>query len=198
MADVQLCTVADLQNQGHMQGLSVADTAWCTNAIKGLTKLAEKMTGRMFTIAERTRPFNIIADQRVIRVPAYGHESSVINSIWQSLSSVNDATTLVSADTYVFDYENGIIERRLGCWLPGVAAVRVKWTGGLASDVSPVVAMQDDLKFAAIMQVSAWYQRRNHLDVASTSMAGDSTTRFSEVDLLPMVKRTIESYAMDL
>lgn len=184
-----LCRVEDLPKHSTM---STEDIAWCETHIRLFSRLAESEMGRSLRFIERTRDFSIRPFQRVVRLPAYGHPESAVTSVWSTLSGVYDATTLVDPATYIFDTDTGVLERRFTDWLAGVFALRVAWTGGMAVDATQV---PEDLKGAAIMQVASWYQRRDQLNVNSMSLGGESTSRFSEVDLLPLTKRVLASYS---
>ena len=187
-----LCKVDDLTKQRSMKDMGVEDRSWCETQIREFSRLAEKYTGREFMFMERTRDFTVSAYQSMIRVKAFGHPDSAIGDLWQSLSGVYDSTTRLADSDYVFDWEeNGIITKRFGNFLAGVHSVRVKWTGGVAADTDQV---PEDLRGVAITQVTAWYQRRDSLNIASQSIGGETITRFSEMDLLPLTKRVLDDY----
>jgi len=187
-----LLSLDDLVQTGSMKNMSDGDKALCETFIRTFSRLAENYTGRQLRLVERTKTFDIRYEQAIVRLNAYGHPDTAITTVWQSLGGVYDATTVLDPTAYTFDIDTGLLRKRFGCFLQGVGALRVKWTGGVAASVGQV---PEDLRGVGVLQVAAWYQRRDQLNVQSLSLGGESSTRFAEIDLLPITKRVLDAYS---
>ena len=76
--------------------------------------------------------------------------------------------------------------------------LRVTYTGGYVLPGSTPgagqTALPDEVELACIEQVALWYQRRNHLGLASVPTAERTFYKLAEVDLLPQVEAIVQKY----
>jgi hypothetical protein len=83
-------------------------------------------------------------------------------------------------------------------WCDYPDAIEVKHRSGYcAAGVTPSTgetALPDDLREAAIEQVSFIFKRRDDIGLSSNSMQGGSINVFSSMDLLPLVKAILDKY----
>ena len=123
-----------------------------------------------------------------------------IASICESyLYDFASATALI-ADT---DYRlvnagyTGILWRCYGEWANVPGSVRVVYRGGYCSaGQSPgegEYPLPSDLREAAIEQSSFIYKRKDDLGLSAVGFQGGSMSKFSAIDLLPMVKKVLDT-----
>jgi len=124
-----------------------------------------------------------------------------VNSIKESYTyDFTNATALTANTDYrlVDSGVKGLIYRYYGIWPLLPDSVELKYRGGYVSagqtPAAGETAMPDDLREAAIMQASFIFKRRNDIGLTSVSAEGGSINSFSPMDLLPMVKDTLNNY----
>lgn len=182
----ELCTFDDVGLQ--RPNPADADRSYIEFLIDAFTRQVETMTSRLIRVRSRTELFSPCYGQRAVQLAAYPVES--ITSVKESLDGDFSTATAYDADNYYAD-ANGILRMRWRPFFEGIGSLQVVYTGGIARDVSAVPA---DLRLAAARQVAYISQRRSTLGVMSESVGGQSVSTFAE-DLLPDVKRVVESYA---
>ena len=123
-----------------------------------------------------------------------------ITSLKEAIDYDFDLDTLVANTDYrlVAGGKNGIIYR-MGCnWYEMDDSIQVIYKGGyVPAGQTPgtgETAMPADLREAAIMQTSFIFKRKDDIGLSAVSFQGGSINKFSEVELLPMVKDTLLSY----
>lgn len=124
-----------------------------------------------------------------------------ITSIKEALDyDFASADALVADEAYriLNDGVNGILFRIYGAWFDTPDATQVIYRGGYcAVSESPgdgETALPDDIREAAIEQAGFLFKRRDDLGLSAISFEGGSISKFSAIDLLPMVKKTLDRY----
>lgn len=107
-----------------------------------------------------------------------------------------DPLTLADLD-YTLDAESGVLQWATPLGGPdGIA--RVTYTGGYVLPGDEItagqIALPADLEVACLELVANWYQRRDQLGLTSVSAGGGSATQIVGLNLLPLVKESIEPY----
>lgn len=83
-------------------------------------------------------------------------------------------------------------------WFEVPDSIQVIYKGGYCSagqtPGTGEFALPADLREAAIEQASFFFKRRDDLGLAGVSFEGGSISKFSAMDLLPMVKKVLDNY----
>lgn len=192
---VMLCTFEDIKM--HLSGIKDSDQQLIEMMIEAFSTRAESECDRRFkksTVASpTTEVFSVKENNWTIRVRRYPIDSVVeLVEAWDGDFDGPLALLKESMDYGVIAHE-GRIKLRVRPFYKGESNVRIKYAGGLARDVG---AVPMDLRFAAIRQISYWYQRRTQAGVQEVSMAraGREELMPSAQDLLPDVIQTLGFY----
>lgn len=126
-----------------------------------------------------------------------------ITSIREALDYDFTAADALVADTdyrIVNDGRNGICLRIWADWDNTPDSIQVIYKGGYcAAGVTAgagETALPDELREAAIEQATFFFKRRDDLGLSSVSCQGGAIQKFSAMDLLPIVKNTLDRYVM--
>lgn len=110
------------------------------------------------------------------------------------------ATALVANVDYriVKGGKNGILYRIAMDWLNVPDCTEIKWRGGYcAAGITPATgefALPDDLREAAILQTTLVFKRKDDIGLSSVGAQGGSASKFTDIELLPMVKEILKDY----
>jgi len=195
-----LCTLTDLKER-----LGITDTTYdiaLNLIIDGVGSLFDSYTGRtlIVTSADVTEFYAGCGPSlQLRRFPIV-----VITSIKESYDyDFDDDDSLLTVDE---DYRIiaggrfGIIRRVYSDWLDIPDSIEVIGRGGYcAAGVTPgeaEFALPSDLREAAIEQASFIWKRKDDLGLSGVSSEGGSINKFSDMDLLPMVKRILDKYRL--
>jgi hypothetical protein len=192
---LMLCTFEDVKM--HLNGIKDSDQQLIEMMIEAFTTRAESDCDRRFrksTVASPTiEYFSVKDDNWTLRVRRYPIDSVVqIIEAWDGDFDGPLALEKEPLDYGVIPHE-GRIKLRVRPFYKGNVNVRMTYVGGLARDVG---AVPMDLRFAAIRQVSHWYQRRTQAGVQEVSMAraGREEVMPTAYDLLPDVVQVLGFY----
>jgi hypothetical protein len=124
-----------------------------------------------------------------------------VTSIKEALDYDFDSATALTVDS---DYRlvragaNGIIYRPYGSWPSVEDSVQAIYRGGYCpAGQAPgdgEFALPSDLREASIEQASFLFKRRDDIGLTGVSFEGGSISKFSAMDLLPMVKKILDAY----
>ncbi len=110
------------------------------------------------------------------------------------------ATALTADSDYrlIDGGKKGILYRLYSNWYEFDDSIQVIYKGGYCSagqtPGSGEFALPNDLREAAIEQVSFLFKRRDDIGLASVGFEGGSINKFSPMDLLPMVQKVLDDY----
>lgn len=196
-----LCTIADIKAR---LGLTTTDhDAVLTQIAAGFTALADRFCGRTLLVTAGDVTEYYTGHCNMIQLRRYPVVS--ITSIKECYGYNFDDVDPLTADT---DYRlidsgsdnRGVIARLWSSWYNGFDGIQVVYRGGYcAAGVSPTeetneVALPDDLREAAIEQCSMIFKRRDDIGLSGISFDGGSFSKFTAMDLLPMVKSVLTDY----
>jgi hypothetical protein len=191
-----LCTLDDLKTR---LGLTGEHDATLTRILLSFAAIAKTWTGRTLVApaADATEYYTGVGN--FMQVTAY--PVITITSIKEALDyDYANATPLVANTDYrlVNSGLKGVLYRAWGDWLGYPDSIQIVYRGGYcAAGVTPgegEFALPDDLREAAIEQCSFIFKRRDDIGLSSNSFQGGGINVFSSMDLLPMVKETLDSY----
>jgi hypothetical protein len=193
----RICTLTDVRDR-----LGISDTehdAAINRIISGLESIFDGHTKRKLLVnaADVTEYFSACGNRlQFNRYPVVS-----ITSIKQAIDYDFDSADALTADS---DYRllangrNGIIYRMLISWFEVPDSIQVVYRGGYCSagqtPGTGEYALPADLREAAIEQASFFFKRRDDLGLAGVSFEGGSISKFSSMDLLPMVKKILDNY----
>ncbi len=109
------------------------------------------------------------------------------------------ATALTAGTDYLSPlYDNGgtlVVRYPLSEYYESPGALKVVYTGGMATDTDSFVAAYPDIASAVDTQVSHEWQRRNALGVSSVSSPDGTTASLSFDRWIPSVKQVLDFHA---
>jgi len=196
-AVARICTLADVTER-----LAISDAEYdlmLARIVAGIEAVFSDYCRRplIVTASDVTEYFTGCGDRLQLRRYPIASITSIVEALDFDFAS---ATALV-ADT---DYRlvnagiNGILWRRYAWWHNDPDSIRAIYRGGYCSaGQSPgegETAMPADLREAAIEQASFIFKRRDDIGLSAVGFEGGSMSKFSAVDLLPMVRRILDSY----
>jgi hypothetical protein len=191
-----LCTLDDIKTR---LGLTAEHDAALTRIIASFKSLAESYTQRGLILPDTDATEYYTGAGAYLQVKSYPLAS--ITSIKEADDyDFDGAAALVLNDDYrtVGNGVRGVLYRTWADWLAIADSIQVIYRGGYAAaGVTPgtgQTALPDDLREAAIEQCSFIFKRRDDIGLSSNSFQGGSINVFASMDLLPLVKQTLDCY----
>ncbi len=193
----RICTLADVKDR---LGETETDHDVTINRIiTGLEAIFNEYTRRTLIVNAADVTEYYTTEGRYLQLNRYPVVS--ITSIKQAIDYDFDNTDVMTADT---DYrligagKNGIIYRMNLSWFATADSIQVVYRGGYtAAGQEPgdgEFAMPADLREAAIEQTSFIHKRKDDIGLAGVGFEGGSISKFSSMNLLPMVKKILDNY----
>ncbi|MDD5011966.1 MAG: hypothetical protein PHQ00_07575 [Phycisphaerae bacterium] len=194
----QLCTIADIKDRLGI-GSNTEYDAMLNRIILGLEEIFNNETGRKLLMTDSDVTEYYTGESAFLQLERYPVIS--ITSIKESaLYTFGDESALTANTDYRLTKEakNGIIYRMNCKWSGYEDSIQLVYRGGYCgADETPGTgehALPADLREAAIMQACFIYKRRSDIGLSSVSAEGGSISKFSAMDLLPLVKVTLTKY----
>jgi len=193
----RICTLADVKGRLGISDTDHDDTI--NRIISGLTTLFETHCERplLLNAAETTEYYT--GKGGYLQLHRYPVVS--ITSIKESLTYDFDGASAMVENT---DYRlskaglNGVVVSLLCDWSSDPDSIQVVYNGGYCSaGQTPGEgewALPADLREAAIEQASFIFKRKDDLGLSGVGFEGGSINKFSPMDLLPMVRKILDSY----
>lgn len=194
----RLCTLADVKDRLGLSSGTEYDTL-INRIIAGLTAVFEREVRRplLLTAADSTEYYT--GDGPFLQVDRY--PVAALTSIKVATDYVFTSAEALVADT---DYrllrsgEKGILHRLYMDWEDQPDCIQIVYRGGYCSaGVTPgtgETALPADLREAAILQSAFLFKRKDDIGLSSVSYDGGSISKFSALDLLPLVKDILGNY----
>lgn len=149
----------------------------------------EKHLNRSIEAIQRTEYFDVDDGQKVFFVSAYPISAIAIYNDY-----AREFLAAISSENYTIAGNSGRIVIDKQSLDSGYSALRIVYTGGLASSQSTLQSNYPDLEMAARIQGAIWYNSRKRLGLNSESIQGGGQTNYKALSLDPTVKETIEQY----
>jgi len=193
----RICTLADIKDR---LGITDAENDLAINRIiTGLEDIFNNYTKRKLLVnaADVTEYFSACGNRlQLNRYPVVS-----ITLIKQAINYDFDSADALTADSdyrLVGNGRSGIIYRMFISWLEVPDSIQVVYKGGFCSAGQTPgegeFAMPADLREAAIEQASFIFKRKDDIGLSGTGFQGGSISKFSAMDLLPMVKKVLDNY----
>lgn len=179
-----LCTLDDIS--GYLPDIDVDKHGpLLLRLIEAHQRRAEAYCERFFLRSTDEQPttqeFTVDCGQRVVLLNRYP-VTRIVDVIEAVDGEWVEGLTLTAAEDYWLDAETGGLEVRFRSLQKGAGALRVRYVGGMFSDVSE---LDQSLREAIAQQVAFKYQRKGQLGLGSIGMAGTSITVSAVQDWLP-------------
>jgi len=193
----RICTLADVKDR-----LGKTDTdydAMINRIIAGLEAIFENYIRRKLLVSavDITEYFSGCGSLLLLnRYPVVSITSLKIAYDYDFDSA--DALVENTGFRQVANAENGILYRINMSWPENPDTVQVIYRGGYCSAGQTPgegeFALPADLREAAIEQASFLFKRKDDIGLSGVSAEGGSISKFSAMDLLPMVKKILDNY----
>ena len=193
----RICTLADVKER--LGETSTDYDVGINSIISGLAAIFEGYCARRLLVnaADVTEYYTGLSTLlQLKRFPIVS-----ITSIKEALSYDFDSETALTVNE---DYRilnsgvNGVVYCVLSNWSRVRDSIQFIYRGGYCSagqtPGTGEVAMPSDLQEASIEQACFLFKRRDDIGLAGVSAEGGSITKFSPMDLLPMVKNILNDY----
>jgi hypothetical protein len=199
-----LCTVKDIKDRLGLTDEQTDHDAVIAQIIAGFTSLADRMTNRVLLATEEDVLEYYTGGTALLQVRRY--PILTITSVKESeTGDFDEAAALIEGDDWrlVSKGLSGVIRRLWGLWSPEIDGIQIVYRGGYAAagaeeqeDGLPdgEIAMPADLREAAIKQCSMEFQRRDDLGISGTTFEGGGFNKFTDMQMLPVVRDVLESY----
>lgn len=194
---LQLCRKDDILNSPALRQVELAKTRqseveeYIELVIQGVSRQIEVECRRPFLRKERTEVYGPDCSSQVLRLLAY--PVTAVAEVREAIDGVFASTSPLAATDYMLDSggRSGLLMRLGTYWCAGAGTVQVKYTGGLALGVDDA---PEDLRRAAIHQVTFEVLRSPTLHLDSVGTQQGSASLQADFDLLPLVRRIIRPY----
>ena len=193
----RICTLADVRDRLGISDAQYDETI--NRIIVSLADLFDRYTNRNLLVNTLPVTEYYMASGPWLRVKRY--PIVAVTTIKESYTFDFDNTVALTADTdyrLVDNGDKGLIYRLYGIWPFLPDSVQIVYRGGfVAAGQTPgegEMALPNDLREAAIQQASFIFKRRLDIGLLSQSSEGGSISSFSAMDLLPLVKQTLDNY----
>lgn len=193
----RICTLADVKDR-----LAETDTendSTINRVILGLEEIFEAYTNRKLLVnsVDVTEYYSACGSRlQVSRYPVVS-----VTSIKQALDyDFDNADALVENTGYrlISTGKNGIIYRVHMDWFSIADSIQIIYRGGFCpagqAPGTGETAMPNDLREAAIEQACFIFKRMDDIGLSGVSIEGGSMSKFTAMDLLPMVKKILDNY----
>ena len=203
MADTvtgRLCLLQDVRDRiGKSDGDTVDDAA-INDIIRGMSSTFDQFCNRTILLNSAAATEYYDGGYDCIMLPRF--PLATVTSITESAEGTYDwdnETALTNNEDYRVINSTGWIKRLHGNeFMEGIETVRIVYTGGYVAPGITVgtgeTALPDSIREAAIEQSQFIFKRRDDIGLTSVSTQGMSVTKFSAIDLLPMVKKILNKY----
>jgi len=191
----RICTLADVKDR---LGISTTeDDTLINRIITGLESIFDNYTMRKLLLNAIDETVYWTGQGQRIILPRFPIVSiTSIKECWNY--DFNNATALTANTDYRLLANSGIVYRISSAWNNCEDGVEIKYRGGYVSagqtPAAGETAMPADISEAAIEQASFIYKRRMNIGLLSQSSNGGSISSFSAMDLLPLVKDTLDRH----
>ncbi len=190
----RICTLADVKDR---LGISATeDDSLINRIITGLESIFNNYTQRKLVLNAVDETIYWTGRGKRLILPRYPIVN--ITSIKESWNyDFDNANTLTVNTNYRVLANDGILYRMDAAWNNCEDGIEIKYRGGyVAAGQTPDIGetvMPADLREAAILQTSFIYKRRMDIGLSAQGFMGGSINKFSEINLLPIVKDALEN-----
>ncbi len=195
----RLCLLQDVRNRIGYESGDTSDDAAINDIIRGVSAMFDVYCNRVFLVTSTDETEYYDGGDRIIIIQRFPIVS--ITSLTESAEGIYDwdnETALTANTHYRAINKLGTIKKLRNIFMPGIETIRLVYIGGYcAAGVTPSAgqyALPDDIREAAIMQSQFTIKRRDDIGLTAVSGQGMSITKFSSMDLLPSVKKTLNKY----
>ena len=193
-----LCLITDIKTR---LGVGAEFDDILTAIVAGVSSIFDGYCDRTLLAPEETVTLRRMGYGQYLQLPQYPIvEIPSVTEAWDY--DFDNADPLVEGTDYMQldGGAKGVLYRIWGAWplLPG--SVEIVYRGGyLAAGETPEedsaeVALPADLREAAVQQACLLFKRRDDIGLSSVSALGGSVSVFAQLELLPLVKQTLDRY----
>lgn len=195
---IPITTVARVKALANSkQGSSISSNAdaQIEVLIDACSAVFERYLNRWIATEERTETFTLEGHQTLVRLKAWPVDS--IASVYNDSAREYPANSEIDASAYYLETETGNLQFEYEL-APGLGALRVTYTGGMAPDgtdpTANFIALYPDIAYAADLQVFYAWQRSINPGSSAASAGGGSATYTGQFDLLDSVKTILRPH----
>jgi len=186
---IDLATLPKIKTLCNIDADNTTNDAVLRDIIASVSQKIENHLGRYIETTERTQYFDVRPGDYVFPVDAYPVSS---------YTAYNDAdwvySTAISGTYTHMDNSTGCLFVTDGVLVSGFKALKVVYTGGMATMTEELLDNYADLANAAERQVIFEYKTRGKIGVQSQSSGGGASISWQADGLLPEVKQSLLAY----
>ena len=134
-------------------------------------------------------------------IPRYGvkmflraYPITTVTSLWNTTDRTYDSTTIVDSDNYYVDTQHGIITVDKQYLLMGAGAVKLQYTGGMASNTANFIRDYRALSSALATEVMYRFQRNAEIGLIAASGGGSNVTLERRLQFHPSVQIVLQEH----
>ena len=134
-------------------------------------------------------------------VPQYGaklflraYPITSVTTLWNTTDRTYDSTTVVDSDNYYVDKQHGAITVDKQYLLMGAGAVKIQYTGGMASTTATFLRDYRGLASAIATEVMYRFQRNAEIGLIAASGGGSNITLQTRTQFHPSVETVLQEH----
>jgi hypothetical protein len=197
-SDGSICTLSDIKVRLGIEDKTEFDTV-IKQIISSVESIFDAYTCRKLIITAADVTEYITGCGRFLQLRRYPVASITSIKETNDYDFDNADVMVANTDYRLLDAGNkGVITKLFGPWYDFPDGVQVIYRGGYVPADQTVgsgeTAIPADLREAAIMQATFIFKRRDDIGLTGVSFNGGDFTKFSAMDLLPLVKDILDNY----
>lgn len=184
-----ITTLANVKQLLSIEPSNTGDDVRINSFVLAVSAAVEKHLMRFIETVERTQYFDVERSSKEFYLEAYP-----ISAIAVYNDYARGFTSAISADNYSIRGGNGRLVIDKQTLEEGYDALKVVYTGGLASSQSALQSAYPDIEMAARIQCALWYKSKDIINLTSQTVQGVGQTNYKSMKLDAAVVEMLEPY----
>lgn len=186
---MQITTLANVKQLLSIETSNTGDDVRIQSFVLAVSAAIENHLMRFIESVERTQYFDVDRSSKEFYLKAYP-----ISAIAVYNDNAREYLSAIDSDNYSIRSGNGRLVIDKQSLTEGADALKVIYTGGLASSQSALQTAYPDLEMAARMQCAIWYKMKDRLNLSSETIQGVGQTNYKSLKLDPAVVEMLDQY----
>lgn len=191
---MDLCTLQGVKLLIEIDADNTDTDQVLNSLIRSVSRRAENYMNRAVKTEALTEYFNIRPGDYMFSLKGFPVSSTPAIEVYHDIDSAFGTGTDLDSDAYTVDTEAGLLYVEGGYLTSGFRALKVVYTGGMATNTNELMASHEDLIHAVERQVAFQFKTRTKIGAQSVNTNTGSVTWESGVVWLKEVKAVLDSY----